>query len=110
MRGIVKIGSNDVGMFANAASPRLYRLVFHKDFLLECQKEVVNTDIISEMGFIMAMQDVKTSAECAKLTENDFLEWLEQFDPIDTIEATDAIFELWQKQGKNTSIPKSAGA
>ena len=38
MRGVVKIGSVDVEMLANAASPILYRQVFKKDFLKNMQE------------------------------------------------------------------------
>ncbi len=106
MRGNVTIGSKDVGMFANAASPKIYRMVFHKDFLRECQKADVDTDILTEMGFIMAMQNDKPLTECTKLTEEDYLLWLEQFDPMDTLEASDAIFDLWQSQTKSIAVPK----
>ena len=109
MRGIVTIGAKEVGMLANAASPRLYRMVFKKDFLQECQKPTVDTEIVAEMGFIMAMQDMKTTGECTKLTEADFLEWLEGFDPMDTLNAAGDIFDLWSKTTKTLSTPKSAG-
>ena len=55
MRGTVKIGQRDVDMLANAASPFIYKKIFHKDFLM-----TVGTNYVDANG--KQQTDVDTSA------------------------------------------------
>lgn len=110
MNGIVKIGSKDVGMSANAASPFIYRQIFHEDFLKETQKPEFDPSIMVKMGFVMAMQNEKTMAELMKLKEEAFYEWLEGFEPLDVMMASADISNLYMGQTVKTSSPKKQGA
>ena len=110
MIGIIKIGSEEVGMTANAASPFLYRNIFHEDFLRETQKKDFDPAIMVKMGFVMAMQNAKPMNEVSKLTESAFFEWLEQFEPLDAMMASGAISDLYMGQTVKTSSPKKKGA
>lgn len=110
MIGIIKIGSEEVGMTANAASPFLYRNIFHEDFLRETQKKDFDPEIMVKMGFVMAMQNAKPMSEVSKLTESAFYEWLEKFEPLDAIMASADISNLYMGQTAKTSSPKNEGA
>lgn len=110
MKGTVKIGSKDVGMVANAASPYIYKQVFHEDFLSKLQEAAPDVDTFQKMGFIMAMQDEKSNmADLMKLTEKDFLTWLLEFEAMEIIYATDEIANIYLAQAKGTSVPKNEG-
>ena len=110
MIGIIKIGSEEVGMTANAASPFLYRNIFHEDFLRETQKKDFDPAIMVKMGFVMAMQNAKPMSEVSKLTESAFYEWLAQFEPLDVMLASSDISNLYMGQTAQTSSPKKEGA
>lgn len=110
MEGIVKIGSIDVGMLANAASPIIYKQIFHKDFLRQMTQlegnETDGIELFSEMGFVMAMQHGHPWEEVRKMTETDYIGWLVQFDPNDLMMAAGDIASLYNGQGKTLSVPK----
>lgn len=110
MHGIIKIGSEDVGMTANAASPFIYRNIFHEDFLRETQKKDFDPAIMVKMGFVMAMQDKMQMTDMMKLTESAFFEWLEKFEPLDVMMASGDISNLYMGQTVKTSSPKNEGA
>lgn len=109
MKKTIKIGSLDVGMVANAASPHYYKEVFRQDFIRQSQEESVDTEIFHQMAFIMAMQAEKTAKEILELNELDYIEWLEQFAPMDLMDAVPAIVGFYAEQEKRTSRPKAKG-
>ena len=110
MKGTVKIGTKDVGMIANAASPYIYKQVFREDFLNKLQQSTPDVDTFQKMAFVMAKQyETSNMAELMKLTEEDFWAWLLEFESMDVIYATDAIANLYLAQTQTTSVPKSEG-
>lgn len=109
MKGTVNINGKEVELVANAASPYLYRQIFQEDFLRKIQEKEPDTDIMQRMGYVMAMQATKSTAEVLKLTQKDFIEWLCDFDPLDILTATEDITALYFKQTAKTSSPKKAG-
>ena len=110
MKGTVTIGSKEVGMVANAASPYIYKQVFHEDFLVKLQQKTPDVDTFQKMGFVMAKQDETSNmADLVKLTEEDFWNWLLEFEAMDVIYATDAIANIYLAQTKSTSVPKKEG-
>ena len=110
MKGTVTIGSVEVGMLATAASPILYKRVFHKDFfkaLNSAQKdESEGVSLFEEMGFIMAMQDCKSVEELSKLTEDNYIEWLNQFGAEEMLLAVSDIAQIYRGQEVTNSAPK----
>lgn len=117
MRGTVKIGETDVDMLANAASPFIYKKIFHKDFLTTVgtnyidadgkQKTDVDTNAITEMAFVMHMQTVKTFKEILDtVTVDDFAAWISEFEPLDFAMAMAEIMGLYYQQQKTTVSPK----
>ena len=108
----IRIGDKDVGMLANAASSYIYKQVFHEDLLKKFQDMGAepDTQIGEKMGFIFAKQaEVQNPSELMKLTMDDFLEWLTQFDPLDIFLESDKIAELYQRQKEGSSVPKEQG-
>lgn len=110
MFGIVKIGDKDIEMVANAASPYIYKQVFHEDFLSAVQADHPDADIFQKMGFVMAKQaECQKVADLMKLNIDSFYEWLVQFDAMDVIYATEEISNIYLKQSTGTSVPKKEG-
>ena len=101
-RGIVKIGSKDVDMLANAVSPVIYRRIFQKDFLLQMDpKGEIDTNALSEMGYVMSLQTQMTFKEIVDtISQDDYYTWLEQFEAFDVMMACNAIFALVKGQEK----------
>lgn len=109
MRTIITIGDKDMELVANAASPYLYKQIFHEDFLREIQKPDPDVDIIQKMGYVMNMQAALSTAEILKLNEATYIEWLLQFEPLDIINAGEDIMKTYYGQTKGTSVPKRKG-
>lgn len=111
MRGKVKIGETEVEMLANAASPIIYRQIFHKDFLRMLQEiqtegnEAIGVSLFEEMGFCMSMQAVKPLSELGKLNESDYIEWLSQFEANALMLAAVDIANLYN--GQETGLSKA---
>lgn len=117
MRGTVKIGETDVDMLANAASPFIYKRIFHKDFLTSIEQKYtdengkVKTEFdmsaITEMAFVMHMQTVKTFKEILDtVTLDDFGEWVSGFEALDFSMAMTDIMNLYYKQQTTTVTQK----
>lgn len=110
MKGTVKIGSKEVGMVANAASPYIYKQVFHEDFLAKLQAQEPETDLFQKMAYIMAMQnEISDLSELMKLTEQGFYEWLIQFDSMDVLYSIEDISNIYLAQKATSSVPKKEG-
>ena len=107
-RGIVKIGGRPFDMLANAASPVIYRRIFHKDFLMQMDpKGEVDTNALQEMGFVMYLQTTKTFKEIMDtVTKDDYYEWLTNFEALDVIMAAGDIFALFKGQEKTLVTQK----
>lgn len=108
MKGTITIGSQGVEMVANAASPHLYKTIFREDFLRETQNPDPDPTIFQKMGFVMALQasGKPTREILTGTTEDDFYEWLEQFEALDLIQASADIANLFTQQRKPTQVPK----
>lgn len=122
MTGTIKIGAVEVEMLANAASPIFYKRLFREDFLLklqELQGSIIqdgdqtkisgDVDIFSQMGFIMHSQVTMTDAQLLNLRYEDFVKWLAQFSPLDVINASGEIANLYMSQDKTVVEAKKKG-
>lgn len=111
MRGVIAIGEKNVEMVANAASPYLFKQVFKEDFLLLIQKKDPDADLFVKMGFIMAKQaETDNIADLMKLDLTAFYTWLEDFNPLEVMNATAPMSEVYFGQIKTISNPKEKGA
>ena len=92
MYNIVKIGEKDVPMLSMASVDVYYRQIFHEDAIkLQSSKDFTEGDLIvfvQRMGFVMAkFAELKDRKEMAKLNEDAFLDWLDQFDRVEYLNA-----------------------
>ena len=111
MRGTVKIGDKDVEMLANAASPYLYSQLFHEDFLQIIQQPSPSPNVFEKMGYVLSCQaTMKTEDIFRGLKIDDFYRWLEKFEPMDILQATKEIAELYTGQEVQLSSPKGKDA
>ena len=101
MEKVIKIGTKDVTLAANAATPIRFRNIFGKDLLTIISEgtssESVNMNVASEVAPQLAFLMAKTAekADMTKLNEDKLLEWLEQFEAMDVINATEQIFQVY---------------
>lgn len=87
----VKIGNTTVPMLSMASVDIYYRNVFHDDPLTVQTQAKGAADAITfyeRMGFIMAaFAERKTREKMRELREDDFLDWMDQFDRLDLMNA-----------------------
>lgn len=108
----VKIGKITVPMLANGATPLRYKMIFHKDLISEFQDATENAEkameSLPELAFIMtkAAEAKEGKADLNMLNQDMFVEWLEQFDPMDIPMASDAIVGLYTGNMETSSEPK----
>ena len=92
MYQVIKIGEKEVPMMSMASVDVYYRQIFHKDAIkLQASNDFDEGDLINfvcEMGFVMAkFAETKNRKEMLKLNEDAFLDWLDQFERADYLEA-----------------------
>lgn len=110
----VKVGDITVPMLANGATPIRYKMLFHKDILAEfkgIEGDESKIVTIGEIAFVMAMQAKANNGEydLARLNEDDYMEWLEQFNPLDIEMASDKIIDVYVGNTVTSSEPKKNG-
>ncbi len=99
MQQLVKIGEKEVEMRATAATAVRYRNVFHGDImteLMEMNPEKIDAKVIEkiqQLGFIMAK--TAEGANMSALTQDDYLEWLDNFDSVDLRTASKDIVTIY---------------
>lgn len=97
----ISIGTKRVTLEANAATPIRYRNTFKKDLLTQISEGTrengvdlsVASEVAPELAYIMAKSAEK--ADMTKLNEESWLKWLEQFEPMDVVNATEDIFSVY---------------
>ena len=108
----IKLGEKTVPMIANAATALRYKLVFGKELIGEFQNiesdAVRGMNTLPELTFIMAKaaEAKEGKADMNKLNQEIYIEWLEQFDPMDIPDAASDILDLYMGNTKTTSEPK----
>lgn len=102
----ITIDGREVKLAANAATPFRFRQMFKKDLLQilgnEEKAEAEGIDAVSGLAFIMAKQ--AEGADISKMTENDFIAWLEEFGPMAFIESAEEILGIYTEQEQTTSF------
>lgn len=105
---VIEVGNIAVPMEANAATPIRYKMLFKKDLLAEFQNAEADnsrvSDMIPELAYIMAMQ--AGHENLSGKTFEDYIEWLEQFGPLDLLNAGGEIAALYIENTQETSTPK----
>lgn len=122
----MELGGKRVELTSNAATPRLFQKIFGKDLLVEFNRidlsdikgeEALRAlDTIKSLAFVLNMQATRPFRDCyCKLTELEYLEWLEQFEDEDFYDpqALINIVKAWKKsavtsvEAKNEDSPQS---
>ena len=101
MKKKVLIGTHEVELEANAATPIRFRNIFGEDLLTIISKGTVKggidlsvaSQVASELVFIMAKTAER--ADMTTLNKESMLEWLEQFEAMDVVDATEEIFSVY---------------
>lgn len=99
MQKSIMIGDVEVAMRASAATAIRYRNTFHSDImkeLMEMNPEKIDASVIEKiqkLGFIMAKS--AEGANMTTLTEDDYLEWLDQFDSLEMMTASKDIVSIY---------------
>ncbi len=111
MYDTVKIGEKEVPMLCMASCNVYYKQVFGEDPL-----KIINetergnaeaVDLFSKMGFIMAKHaELKSRKLMRELTEDDYVDFLDQFKNADYLEALDKIADVYNGHKAETSEPK----
>ena len=109
----VKIGDQDVPMMAMASTDIYFNRIFHEDAIkIQTSNNVDEGDIIllfEKLGFVMAKHaELKDCKAMLALTEDQYIEWLEQFDHSDYIKAVMDIRSVYDGQKVGASRPKKA--
>lgn len=108
----IKVGDKMVPMVVNAATPIRYRNLFGRDLLTkiyEGSREggvdlTVASEVAPELAFIMAKAADKSDMNA--LSEELYLKWLEDFGPMDFVNATEDIFNFYYGDQKTTADSK----
>lgn len=99
MQKSIMIGDVEVAMRASAATAIRYRNTFHGDImkeLMEMNPEQIDSSVIEKiqkLAFIMAKS--AEGANMTALTEDDYLEWLDQFDSLEMMTASKDIVSIY---------------
>lgn len=111
----IKIGDITIPMLANGATPLRYRLLFGKDLISEFQNAENDAtkvvDCIPELAFIMAKaaEAKEGKVDMNLLDQKAFLNWLEQFGPMDLPMASEEIINLYMGNAMAAIAPKKKG-
>ena len=119
MRRDIEIGGQTVACISNAATPVIYRQVFHEDLLVFLQefnnarrKDTIlpgTTDMFCRLAYVMQGQaQMSTTEAFRKLSLDGFLTWLEGFRPLDFEMAGGDILNLYYENEETQSKSKNA--
>lgn len=112
---VISIGGKDVKFRSSAAIPRLYRLKFGRDILMDM--EALQKDFVNQEGASMSSLGI----ESLEIFENvayimarhadpdvpaDIDEWLEQFETFDIYQILPEIFGMWAANMQTDIQPK----
>lgn len=114
MRSKITIDGKEVELLSNAATPYRFKQVFGKDLIriftnAATNKLLDDADTVTmaqQMAYIMAKQ--AEGGDLSALSEDDFLLWMENFDPLpfNSFEVAASIIAVYSGQQKTTSQPK----
>ena len=109
MRGSIKLNGKDVGLVANAASPLIFKQLFHEDFLSEVNGADTGkcVELFQKMAFVMIKQaeiiDIKSLME---LSIDDYYAWLVELEPMEIVSNIKEIKKVYFGNTIKNSHPK----
>lgn len=107
MQREIQIGTKMVPMRATASTSLRYKAVFRGDLLTELARkkpEAENVPIVQQLAFIMSKS--AEGANMNALTLNDYIDWLDQFETLDLVEALPAALDLYMESAAPSSEAK----
>lgn len=109
---VITIGDQEVPMMALASVDVYFKKVFREDPLALLgsagDNDAAKAAITFPMGFIMAkFAELKDRKKMLQLTEDEYLDWLEQFEYGDYVAAAPQMLELYYSQKKITVKEKN---
>lgn len=116
MYKVVKVGEKEVPMLAMASANIYYKRVFGEDpIVLQADKDMSSGENINfclRMGYILATcaKAKGDRAKLAEMSEDGFLDWLDQFDTAALVEASPEIATVYNGQGRSASVSKKEDA
>lgn len=109
MFGKVKIGDTEVGMCCMASCDFYFKQIFGLDPLKLASEDLdgaTATDLFMKLGFVMAkFYELKSRAKMRELCEDDYIDWLDQFDRAEYAEALEQIADIYS--GNKTESSKA---
>jgi len=110
MYQIIKIGEKSVPMKAMASVDLYYRNIFHEDPIkLQSTNAGDEGDLINfvmRMGFVMAKFAELDRKQMSSLNEESYIEWLDNFERADYLNALVDIRLIYEGQSATTSDAK----
>lgn len=111
MYNVVMIGEKAVPMLAMASTDVYYRNIFHEDAIkLQVRKDLDEGDLVNfvmRLGFVMAkFAELRDRKKMAALNEDAFLEWLDQFERNEYLDALGDIRLTYEGQAVTASEAK----
>lgn len=115
MYQIVQIGDKEIPMLAMASCDLYYRQIFGDDPIrIQAGKDVSEGDMIElleRMGFVMAkFAELRSRKDMLKLGEDAFLDWMDQFERADYLNALGDIRLVYEGEKITTSKEKKQDA
>lgn len=103
----MEIGGKELELVANAATPFRFKQVFHKDLFSVLGNEEraaeEGVETITQLAYIMVKQAEK--ADMNKLSEDGFIQWLEDFPPMAFVDSAEEILNAYMDQTEGTATP-----
>lgn len=103
----IVIDGKELELSANAATPFRFKQVFHQDLLAtfsnEQRAQEEGVEVVTELCYIMNKQ--AEGVDMAKLSFDDFIAWLEKFEPMAFIEASETIISVYTDSASTMSTP-----
>lgn len=103
----MEIGGKELELVANAATPFRFKQVFHKDLFSVLGNEEraaeEGVETITQLAYIMTKQAEK--ADMNKLSEDGFIDWLEDFPPMAFVDSAEEILNAYMDQTQGTATP-----
>ena len=110
----VQIGEKEINLLANAATPIRYKMVFGEDGMVAFNQinqakrdtgEIL--DITSQLAYIMNRQAECSKDELKALTKETYIDWLEDFDSMAFVNASEVIINTYLGTTGTTSKSKN---
>lgn len=102
-----KIGDKELILCTSAVINLCFWNIFHEDFMKAVSDSGLATTTMMKMAFVMAKYgELNNRKKVNQLSEEDFEDWLEQFEIGDLMDALPGIQDIYMKSGATQIAPK----